>query len=504
MVRISFRIISILVIILTFVVPPSISAGVNEPVDNFSPELDIHSDPEAPASAQAPTQASVSTCTGRVTDEQRQLYGQEPLSSSEALVNSLPVRARNRDRIRVTANSDGTRTAEFYIKPTFYMTASADQEFIDTTIERTMRAINPDYQYKCTKNNLRTYFRAQFSPNNPGEDPDLIYLTRESDQHGVTWQPVGMLIQAGNNEFEPRENNNRLFPGTITHFNQVIGHACENKIAYKNIIIGVDDQYSVLPNKLKHEVVLDRDPLEIFDLPPGRMGDGSCSLADVNGFTLDYYGILALPPDLEPRIDNIVQHASFESSGPVELCTPTGEVVYNIPRPVTFESSDPVQRVMSTFRFIPLGHAGNVHPLVVPSQSCSVWTKTMVVLKTDLTWLTAPEREYPVVIDPDFEIPEPWDTDKKGYDTYLVKGNETQPYWSDYNFGQSNELKVSLAGPSLYSMENLYYRSILKFPEVGNELSERAQILDAKLILQSKSSPGKLAISVFRLSDDWI
>jgi hypothetical protein len=128
-------------------------------------------------------------------------------------------------------------------------------------------------------------------------------------------------------------------------------------------------------------------------------------------------------------------------------------------------------------------------------------SQILMILKTDLAWLQAPERKYPIIIDPDIETPA-WEKGEEGYDTYLVQGNETEPEWNDYNFGTSSELKVSLAGPSRYSENNLLHRSILRFPGI-NTIKSHAQIIEAKLILQCKNE-GNMSISVFKLFDNWI
>ena len=405
-----------------------------------------------------------------------------------------------KDRIRLTGNPDGTTTAEFNIKPVFYIDAQGTQQIIDTTIERAAidnvfddsKAIET-YQYQSIKNNLKLYFNHYYSPE---ISSNIIFLNDKSNEYPITWQPLGLMSSEQNND-RLVKNTDEL--DTYINFKSSGSIVEENKISYKNIYPGCDDSYSVLPNKLKHNFILNKHPL-----------DASNQL-NTELLTLNYFGIMSLPSSLIPYIDDTPYTEAFETSKLIELrAKDTGKPIYCIQEPFAYEQQRPENRIKCSYEYIPIYDESSNEifgPELLGSElkqnldEPSERTQILLILKTDLAWLQAPERKYPIIIDPDIETPD-WKKGEVGYDTYLVQGNETEPEWNDYNFGTSSELKVSLAGPSRYSEKNLLYRSILRFPGI-NTIKSHAQIIEAKLILQCKNE-GNMSISVFKLFDNWI
>ena len=383
------------------------------------------------------------------------------------------------DQIRFTHNPDGTTTAEFNIKPVYYCDLSCTQLPIDTTIELS-EYDNPvdSYQYRCVKNNLKVYFQKQYSPS---ADGNLICLKNTANQYPLIWQPLKISMDS---DVDMEKSNQEPLRSKDHNFLSTNGQVTENEIIYENLYPGCEDRYVVLPNKLKHDFILNRFPNELLQK---------------NSTTLRYFGILTLPGALVPYLEAIEQTETFETSKIVELRTKdTGETIYRIPEPIAFEQSDPEQRIACSYEFIPL--AANTNSYCEGSGAVT-WTQVLVILKTDLEWLIAPQRHYPVVIDPDLETPD-YDEGEVGYDTYLVQGNETEPEWNDYNFGKSPNLKVTIAGPSIFSREHLLHRTILKFPGI-DIIPSYAQITKAELYLWGKNE-GNMSITVFRLFDNWI
>jgi hypothetical protein len=388
------------------------------------------------------------------------------------------------DRISYQGNPDGTTTATIHIKPLFYFDSSGTQQLIDTQIlpaESTM-GTDSEYQYQSIRNNLKLQFNDQYSP---GFDSSLIRVTDASGNHPLTWQPVGLRIEPDQDYSLIDEY--RLAPVAIGS-NLISSQAIieENIISFNDIYSGCIDQYLVLPNQLKHEFILKESPIDGFS----HSGVDTENLPENVGDVLNYYGWLNLPPEIIPSLGENAQTKSFETSDEITLRDKsTGEAIYQITSPVIYEQASPQHRIPGSYSMIPVGASG------------TPWSQTMLILSADLAWLNAPERNYPVVLDPDLTTPK-YNEGEEGFDTYIVRGNETDPELSEYNYGASMELLVSLAGPSFFSREHHFYRSVLKFPGISS-IQSHAQIIEATLILQCKNY-GNMSISVFKLFDDWL
>ncbi len=394
------------------------------------------------------------------------------------------------DCIKFNTNPDGTTTAQFYIKPVFYKDDKGIQQYIDTSLEKVNKLSGKcgipelsSYQYQSLKNNLKVYFKDGYLP-----DPEfnILQIRDRTYNHPLTWQPLRLSISSKyflnniNSEFDIQ-----------TNLQTSSGFINNNIITYTQIFPGCDDSYKILPNELRHDLILQTAPNGLiestFESLPFKENQ------NYEAYTLNFLGLLTLPDDFVPVVSGIAQKKPFETSESIELVTlENNEYIYQIKPPMVYEQQKPANQDLCSYEFIPVGG--------IESSNC--WSKTIIIVKTDLSWLTDPERNYPVVIDPDITTPN-WEKGEEGYDSYIVKGNETNPELSGHNFGKDRELKISLAGPSLYSKEHLYFRCILKFPGIKS-LSTNAQVIDARLILQCKESSGTISITVFRLFDDWI
>ncbi len=392
------------------------------------------------------------------------------------------LREKYSDRILFKKNPSGTTTAIFNLKPTYYIDSNGDQQQIDTTIttitktrnSQTTDLINDNFNFNCVKNNLLTYFNDNYMPKN---DDSLVSITKSGHQYPITWQPIKLSL--GSEE----EDNLEMAKKLESNLQLTSSIVFENTITYNNIYPGCDDRYSVMPNKLKHDLILNKFP---FDLIRSESIITS-SLNIRNKKTLNYYGVLTLPASIKPSIGKEIKTESFETDKPIILRDIiTGEEIYQISTPVVYEQSSPNNRIICNYEVVPLENS---------------WARILVILKVDYSWLIDEKRTFPVVIDPNIKIPD-WDKGEMGYDTYLVKGNETEPDWTDLNFGADKELKVSIAGPSIFSKENLLHRTILKFPAISS-IESYANILEAKLQLLCTNT-GNMSITVYRLFDNWI
>jgi hypothetical protein len=383
------------------------------------------------------------------------------------------------DMIGVERNPDGSITAEFFMKPVFYCDEKSNQQFIDTTIKTVIHPqmdMAKDFEYGCEENNLKLYFQDRIKPE---FNDELILMANNEHKYPITWQPLGSSVQIDNiNSFS-----------IIRNLNCVDAKIDNYEIVFPEIFNGCDDTYKVLPNKLKHELLLKQhSQSHLIELLTDFQRQKN-NIIDENNLVFDYYGLLTIPEDIILFQNNILQPSTFEQSCVVELRNNFGDIIYQIPEPFAYELENPSQRIQNKYIFRKLD-----------SSSENEQARYLLILRTNLEWLMNENRNFPIIIDPDIEVPPKGEI---GTDTFLVKGNDTHPEYSRFNYGESGELKVSLAGPSVYSKENLFFRSILRFPGL-EVISSHAQILDAKLILQSITDTGTLSITVFKLYDNWI
>ncbi|WP_455393098.1 DNRLRE domain-containing protein, partial [[Eubacterium] cellulosolvens] len=505
MVTLSNKPLSILILIIfLFIFPPIIASSI-ENIDNRGASVQTSTfDYTLPDTAHDETtyQHTFNSSKSELFYSDNQSDPSFELQQNQDLINLRQAVQETRelynDRIRFTSNSDGTTTAEFYIKPVFYLDEYGAQQFIDTTIATTRPdggaesgVVDPrdSYKYENLKNNLKLYFKNAYTP---GLNNNIIRFEDQNHQYPITWQPAKISISSGNilQTFEEAD-------GLERNFLYCQGAVKENKIVFEDIYPGIDDSYIVKPNELKHDFILKKYNDGLFG--PEYTSSSLEAESDVEPKTLNLYGILTLPQSLYPRVNGKIQVDAFETNTSIDLCLKDSDsIIYRIQEPLAFEQSNPMARISCRYEVIPLGPEWT---RIDTGASTKTWMKTLLVLKTDLNWLTSPDRRYPVVIDPSVSKPD-WDKGEEGYDTYLVKGNETEPEWTDYNYGESKVLKVTLAGPSLYSHQHFYHRSILKFPGLRT-LSENTQVTEAKLILQC-TTPGTMSITVFQLYDDWL
>lgn len=177
-------------------------------------------------------------------------------------------------------------------------------------------------------------------------------------------------------------------------------------VTYADAIGGADLVYEVTPDALKEEIVLDEPPA----------GDPSYT------FTLRMGGVEAVEQD-----DGSVVFIRRGSGAPV----------FRMPAPVMYDSSDD-----------PASPDGTAWSDQVTQSIEQRGATTTVTLTADGGWLRAPEREYPVMIDPTVEI-EP--IPEVGEDVRIYSGSPTT------NFNSTWPLAVGTTSSALY-------RSLVRFP----------------------------------------
>jgi hypothetical protein len=200
---------------------------------------------------------------------------------------------------------------------------------------------------------------------------------------------------------------------------QVAGRVEGDTITYEGVMPQVNESYRVVPNGLKHQLTL---------LEPPRAPDGGIS----GEITLDYVGIVELPAGLVLYADGAVQTGDFTTDGAIEVQDGEGHPLLVLMAPVAYE-------------------AENRHEAV--GGSYAVWREgksLRLAWRTPAAWLLAPERRYPVVLDPtafirpptqDAGIYERWPTSNYGSDPQLSVGRLSTPayvyrtlvQWTDFS-----------------------------------------------------------------------
>jgi hypothetical protein len=153
----------------------------------------------------------------------------------------------------------------------------------------------------------------------------------------------------------------------------VAGQVEGDTITYEGVMPGVNESYRVIPNGLKHQLTL---------LSPSRAPADGLS----GELTLDYVGTLELPASLVLYADGAVQAGDFTTDGPIEVRDSEGHPLLVLTAPVAYEAQNRQKMVGGSY---------------------AVWWEgenLRLAWRTPAAWLLAPERHYPVVIDPTVEI----------------------------------------------------------------------------------------------------
>lgn len=214
-------------------------------------------------------------------------------------------------------------------------------------------------------------------------------------------------------------------------------------ITYPNIYNGIDSQYIVGSDSLKENIIL-------------------------NNFT----GINTFSYDLE---EHNLTH-KLESDGTISFFDQsTGELAFSMDAPLMYDANNAESRNLS----LKLEEINN---------------KTVITLEADSTWLNAPERAYPVVLDPNVILNE-------GVKNTFVSRSSDQSKDSQ-NFKNEIELQVGYWYDPSY---NVTSRSFLNFDVKNNvKLATNAQLLSSTLKMTRLSYTGQdVSPRVFKVTQGW-
>jgi hypothetical protein len=290
--------------------------------------------------------------------------------------------------------------------PMHYMDEQGSWQDIDTTIQP-----QPDGSFYSGANLVKARFPGQLGagggiqleipsltpagPSSARTEPlNLPGATAQSASEPTTlgWQPLGLAYSTGGGPAAQEVSKAAVVSGAL-------GAVSNNLIRYDNAFPGVTEEYAVLPGAVKHSLVLSTMP-EFVPANPAP-----------DAF-LDYQVELSLAPGLSLYVDGVKQGEDFSTSSVIELRRGAKEVVAYVLPAYAYEQDNPRE-------FTPSTQAVHVEA-----------GRLIVTVRTPMSWLAAPERTYPVVIDP-------WTSARLWQDTMMAENLPTYVfgYWDEVYAG---------------------------------------------------------------------
>lgn len=273
-------------------------------------------------------------------------------------------------------NGDGTLTLNFWGLPVHYQDDNKSWQDINTTI---VPSTDPDYDFMNITNNTKTYFGADAYG-----AKDNVKL--QKGNASVTFKTVNKLTiknkdGKGNEVVEEEKTKDDLKPKDDKEKVEKKGQkiagddGIENKIKYNKVFEKgskkIDVTYTVLDYKLQEEIVLN----------------------EFQGF-----------PEMSQEIKLTNAYAKIEGKTIVIYHQDTNEFLWLLPEPRMFEQ-DNVEQTNTGLHYELKCNNKNGAILAlseVEGEQCSNLTLTKIFDQEGKDWLSDPQRQYPVVIDPDF------------------------------------------------------------------------------------------------------
>lgn len=231
-------------------------------------------------------------------------------------------------------------------KPT-YIDEDGNEAEIDLSINPSSKQ---SYVFENTTNAIKTYFKKNIGEYAP--------IKAEVGQSTFEWTPlgVGFRDELGNEEWLGRINSAEA------------EQAEDNKVIYRNLLTGIDDEFIVEQGKLKHNTVLNYKPNYMDTLPGKRI-------------ELVVEGIINFSNDIEMYVGEEKQLDTFETSDEITFRNTQGFKTFSLPSPIAYEilTDEDIQCKYEVRK-----------------------DQTVVTLKiiVPYSWLEDSSRQYPVAIDP--------------------------------------------------------------------------------------------------------
>ncbi len=329
------------------------------------------------------------------------------------------------------------------------------------------------YDHQNEQYDLKVYFRREYSPGSA----NLLKVTR--NEHWLTWQPMNMAISDGAQALS-------VGSGSISAPTRSFGIIEDNRIEYPGLYEDsqsakplVNDEYIVLNNELKHNIILNERPL----IPSGLKFAGKT--------TLDFVGVLEYPDTLRLFCDSQERLKDFTTASSLELRDNNNPILL-LPAPYAYEMNDPTQTIKCQYsiEFQPLEHP--------TTQDVGSGISVKLGVKTPNEWLDAPARKYPIVIDPTITLPK---SGAEGIDTFIQRGDHTTlPVdYNNSNFGKDPILRITNDNSN-----TVFICRILLYFDVSN-IDPIAEIQSAILKLKLTGQDDQLlTIGAYRITKAWV
>jgi hypothetical protein len=257
-------------------------------------------------------------------------------------------------------------------------------------INTTITSYTGEYKYACLTNGLKTFFK-EFSGLNGG-------IKVEKDELYFAWQPrhIG---------YEHVDQSLDIIADAIN----ASGIVNENKISYSSFP-DIIDEYIVLKNKLKHNLILNSLP----DTPSNNSQKS----------TFNFGGYIEYPNNASLIGDGEEQIANFTTSSTIKIKDDKGNVIYLL-APYAYEQNNPMNKTMCQYEIKRLDNQLWLH------------------IKTPYSWLSSPEREYPVIVDPTATIDTSTVSDPTRYSNQRKIFYNGSYYWCFYYDGSNTVYEYS-------------------------------------------------------------
>jgi hypothetical protein len=364
--------------------------------------------------------------------------------AAETLTNPEAVSKRTANT-KFYTDPEGLTTAEVFMQPVHYLDDNGIWQDFDTQLIPC--APEEGYIYKNERNGMKTFF---------GDISSGSIVKVERNGYHLTWTPLGMAPLSE--------------PTVKADGNGIEYHSTLEGIPSPTSV--VEDEYIVLPNKLKHNVVL-----------PDQISIDSMDGTDSNTFSIS--GNLNYPASLKLSAAGSGSDSGFTTGSSLEFLDNKNKVIFQLPAPYAYELNDPSARVECYYQVeLPVDdNLGNGNFIKLS-------------IHTPNSWLTSPSRTYPVVIDPTISLPKYSDD---GIDTYIEKGNHTAAYdLNNSNFGVDPILRLTRD-----DTDEIFVSRILAYFDVSG-IDPIAEIKNASLKLRLNSGDDLVIVSAFRVTHSWL
>ncbi|MVP00794.1 WD40 repeat domain-containing protein [Paenibacillus lutrae] len=208
-----------------------------------------------------------------------------------------------------------------------------------------------DYAFENCTNTIRTFFKQNLCSYSP--------IKVEVKDTFFEWTPFGAGFQD--------ELGSEMWLGRIGNSTAECGG--DNRVVYKHAVLDMDEEFYVECGKLKHNTVLN-------SLPPY---DHSLPGNEVNFFV---EGKLDFAHEVSMYVNEVMREGDFDTTEEIHFRNTSGEVVFSLPSPVTYEVNGANQIQCS---------------YVISRLEADLISLKIVV---PYSWLQEGNRTYPIAIDP--------------------------------------------------------------------------------------------------------